>query len=285
MKADCGTIWLTAGYLGAVSLFVDRAEISDEMGILCRWGLDTQTDITATIETRECSNCLDEVGASDFPFQPTTDDCVHDLDTCKQCITTWIGTSLDNGNWKNITCLSVDCGAVLQYADVKRNSSDADMERYERFATRDALSTMPGFRWCLNPECSAGQIHDGDEAGTAILTCEVCDFKRCTLCERAWHQDETCDQYTQRLAAQPGEIDASEAWVANNSRKCPGCQSPIQKNDGCDHMTCELWYYAIECDADLSRHTLSSTILLALPSRLCRYPSRRQYCAQGRMQI
>lgn len=223
---------------GAVSLLADDIQLVDEMGLLNMWGLDSRSTVTATIETRECANCLDDAAPSDFPFEPTTDTCEHNLDICKQCITTWINTSLDNGNWKNISCLSVDCGGTLQYADVKRNCLPMDMERYERFATRDALSEIPGFKWCLNQECDHGQIHDDAGGIEPILTCEACRFKCCTACNRAWHQDETCEQYTQRLAAQPGQVDASDAWVANNSRKCPGCQSPIQKTEGCDHMTC-----------------------------------------------
>ena len=232
-------ILLTLINVGAITLFVDYSEISDEFERLWDWALASRTNITAAVETRECANCLDDVGTRDFPFEPTTEDCLHDLDICSQCLNTWINTSLDNGNWKNITCLSADCGATLQYADVKRNSSSADMERYERFATRDALSEMPGFKWCLNRECDHGQIHDDGGGTEQILTCEACHFKRCTVCDKEWHQDETCEQYAQRLAAQPGEVDASEAWVANNSKICPGCKAPIQKNDGCDHMTCE----------------------------------------------
>lgn len=221
---------------GALRMYYDSVELEDAMESMNFLHFESGSTITVEVETRECINCLDDVGLRDFPFEPTTDGCFHDLDICKQCIDTWITTSLDNGNWKNITCLSTDCGSVLQYADVRRGASAADMDRYERFATRDALSEMPGFKWCLASDCDAGQIHD--TSGTEILTCNSCGFKRCTLCDRASHQDENCEQYTQRLAAQPQENDASEAWVANNSRKCPGCQSPIQKNDGCDHMTC-----------------------------------------------
>jgi hypothetical protein len=225
--------------VGAISLFADYVELEDSMGRLSFLHHEPGANISATVVTRECVNCLNDAGEKDFPFEPTTDGCMHDLEICKSCIGTWITTSLDNGNWKNITCLSVDCGSVLQYADVKRYSNDADMERFERFATRDALAEMPGFKWCLNPDCDAGQIHDDGGGTEQILTCALCGFKRCTICDRAWHQDETCEQYTRRLAAQPGEVDASETWVANNSRKCPGCQSPIQKNEGCDHMTCK----------------------------------------------
>jgi hypothetical protein len=226
---------------GAIHMYYDDIELDDAMVALNFIDFEPGALISIEVETRECVNCIGDVGWREFPFEPTTEECFHDLDICKRCIETWITTCLDNGNWRNITCLSADCGSVLQYADVKRGALPADMQRYERFATHDALSGMSGFKWCLAPNCGSGQIHDDADGTEQILTCSACGFKRCTACDRAWHQDETCEEYTQRLAAQPTENDASEAWVANNSRRCPGCKSPIQKNDGCDHMTCKVF--------------------------------------------
>ena len=37
----------------------------------------------------------------------------------------------------------------------------------------------------------------------------------------------------QKLAA-----SQSESWVTKNTKACPGCKAPIQKNGGCNHVTC-----------------------------------------------
>jgi len=34
------------------------------------------------------------------------------------------------------------------------------------------------------------------------------------------------------------EIAAVSFWLINNSKKCPNCKSPIEKNEGCNHMKC-----------------------------------------------
>ncbi|KIW08379.1 hypothetical protein, variant 1 [Verruconis gallopava] len=224
--------------VGAIHMYTSDVELVDNMDRLDSFDFTCGSRIKAVIETRECVNCYDDVGYADFPLESTTEECLHELNICKSCISTWITTCLNNGNWNHITCLSANCGAVLQYGDIKRAATDTDMQRYERFSMRDALSEIPGFRWCLSPTCDAGQIHENSEGTEQILTCIACGFKRCTACDREWHQDETCKQYSDSLAVQPSEINASEAWIVNNSRKCPGCQSPIQKVNGCDHMTC-----------------------------------------------
>ena len=84
---------------GAVSLLA-HYELDDTMSLELFINFNADTTINATIETRECVNCLDDVGTRDFPFEPTTEECGHDLHICRQCVSTWIGTSLDNGNWK-----------------------------------------------------------------------------------------------------------------------------------------------------------------------------------------
>lgn len=34
------------------------------------------------------------------------------------------------------------------------------------------------------------------------------------------------------------ETAANVFWMLSNSKKCPHCKSPIEKNEGCNHMRC-----------------------------------------------
>jgi len=36
-----------------------------------------------------------------------------------------------------------------------------------------------------------------------------------------------------------GEVDDDETWVELNTKACPKCSFPIEKNGGCIHMTCK----------------------------------------------
>lgn len=52
-----------------------------------------------------------------------------------------------------------------------------------------------------------------------------------------------CDQaFVLNAASELGSTvaadKATEAWIGNNTRRCPSCSVPISKIDGCNHMTC-----------------------------------------------
>ncbi|KAL4872867.1 hypothetical protein BDV12DRAFT_161648 [Aspergillus spectabilis] len=36
------------------------------------------------------------------------------------------------------------------------------------------------------------------------------------------------------------EVELSMKKVEETTKRCPGCEWPIEKNEGCDHMTCKL---------------------------------------------
>ena len=53
-----------------------------------------------------------------------------------------------------------------------------------------------------------------------------------------WHADATCEQYAQWKRDNARGDQAYEEYVAAHTKKCPSCHVPIEKNSGCNHMTC-----------------------------------------------
>mmetsp|Transcript_12605 Transcript_12605/g.29433 ORF Transcript_12605/g.29433 Transcript_12605/m.29433 type:complete len:158 (-) Transcript_12605:428-901(-) len=68
------------------------------------------------------------------------------------------------------------------------------------------------------------------------MTCtnEGCKRQFCFVHNDA-HPDRTCKDYTRILRTQE---KPSEHWKQRNAKKCPGCKTPIEKNEGCNHMSC-----------------------------------------------
>ena len=93
-------------------------------------------------------------------------------------------------------------------------------------------------------------MHDASTEGY-IFRCTGCGYRHCTSCKVAFHTDETCAQYQERIAKereeelriQKEQEEASLAEVTKVSVACPGCGANIQKSHGCYHMTCERPIY------------------------------------------
>lgn len=101
---------------------------------------------------------------------------------------------------------------------------------------RQQLSSLPEFRWCLAPGCQSGQLHLGGTAEPRFV-CESCGHCSCVKCDVPWHDRESCSEYQYRKSEGP-----SYDTISATTKPCPKCQSRIEKNEGCDHMTCTSYY-------------------------------------------
>ena len=121
--------------------------------------------------------------------------------------------------------------------------------------------TTPGWRWCLSPSCRAGQVHVKKvkeapkqkrkrRGGVSqmpepesieepdIFICHECGAKACVICDRPWHDGESCADYQARVKDRLDEEDKSIKEMQKVTKHCPGCFKKIQKNGGCPSMHC-----------------------------------------------
>jgi hypothetical protein len=190
---------------------------------------------------RDCVVCSDSKIPLDFPVKAPTSSCEHPPQTCTDCLQKWIASELETKGCRGMTC--TQCPQLMQYEDIQRAASEATFTAYEKILTRDTLSKLPEFAWCLAAKCSSGQLHASTEGpNSAMMECHTCKFVQCLRHRRAWHHGETCQQYDYRSSGRMAH-DAERATTAildAISKECPGenCGCRIQKWDGCDHMTC-----------------------------------------------
>ena len=50
-------------------------------------------------------------------------------------------------------------------------------------------------------------------------------------------------------------------WLALNTKECPRCETPIEKNGGCNHMTCSKcnWHWCWVCFREWGDHRCEET--------------------------
>ncbi|KAI9034062.1 hypothetical protein DFJ74DRAFT_700453 [Hyaloraphidium curvatum] len=202
-------------------------------------GRSTKADQPSTGDapepTSECAVCSDLLPKTSFPPAPPTARCSHPVDICTSCVSASIESDTNSKGAMTIRCPSASCKRELSHEEIRVAATTEVFERYDRLITRNALSKMPDFRWCINPVCGEGHIHEG---GTdyPIMTCRACRTKTCFSCEVAWHNNMTCDEFQNTLLTD--DQRATAAYLERKTKRCPSCDRPIEKNGGCDHLVC-----------------------------------------------
>jgi hypothetical protein len=193
-------------------------------------------------KARDCTSCTESIPIADLPSLPN---CTHTAEVCRDCLALWIAAELSTNGWRGIKCPGTNCQVVLQHHDVQAYASTETFTKFDEFSVREALGDDPDFKWCPAPNCTSGQVHSGGNENN-IFQCIECGYRLCTIHQVAWHAGETCDEYDYRSSGQMRKAElerenkACEQVIKQMAKRCPRpqCEIPINKNEGCDHMTC-----------------------------------------------
>lgn len=197
----------------------------------------------AASRTRDCAVCGEATLIIELP---SLSSCPHDAQTCRDCYATWIASQLENNGWQQVKCPGTTCKINLEHEEIKAYATKAVFERYDALQTCGVLSSDPKFCWCRAQGCTSGQIHDAREVGN-LFTCIHCRASFCIVHGSAHDASESCREYEDRTREEEErnerekEIKASEDALGKLSKRCPNknCNSPIQKNGWCNHITCK----------------------------------------------
>jgi hypothetical protein len=190
---------------------------------------------------RECVNCLLDKPLNEYE-ERYSNKCVHiERTVCDTCVYNTIKSLLDNvGNNINIFCPEPNCLSIFNFQSIRyilRMGNNLELfERYDRQLTHEHLEQNEEFVWCAQNRCGSGQFHDMGIYSNPMVICFKCKQRTCAYHRTVWHIGMTCEEYDQSRISND---DNTQLWLKKHSKKCPKCQSYIEKISGCDHMTCK----------------------------------------------
>jgi len=139
---------------------------------------------------------------------------------CQNCALDHVASKIDEG--QNIYCPFHDCAAVLTVQEIKQLVGTQMVEKWER----KRLERNPMYHHCPKVNCSGYILGIANQRQTF---CPVCKRSLCSHCGKKWHPEITCKSLSRKEMQGCREVKA-----------CPCCERFIEKNQGCDHMTCQV---------------------------------------------
>ncbi|KAM4770805.1 cullin-9 isoform 2-T2 [Rhinophrynus dorsalis] len=162
---------------------------------------------------------------------------------CKNCWKEYLTTQIEQNLVLNCTCPTMDCLAQPT-SDFIRNiiSSKEIIEKYEKSLLRGFVEGCFNLTWCTNPQgCDRVLCKEGLGSGAACAKCSWLSCFNCSFPEA--HYPASCSHMSQWM--DDGGFYEGMSMEAQSkhltkliSKHCPSCQAPIEKNEGCLHMTC-----------------------------------------------
>lgn len=172
----------------------------------------------------ECPVCFNEV------TNPVKLDCGHTW--CKSCLQNYLRSSIDNASFP-LVCLGgeASCTARIPIHVAQEVMSAKDFNDILDVAFRAHVHSHPKeYHYCPTPDCK--QVYHRNTRGH-ILQCPSCLTRICPKCNAEYHEHAPCqgDEESDRALF--------EEWKRSHDVKdCPGCKAPIEREAGCNHMTC-----------------------------------------------
>lgn len=173
---------------------------------------------------------------------------------CKACYRGHILAALDDGiGVLHARCPHVGengtrCNVVIPADVAKQVLSEDEQRRYDDFRNRAYIEQKPKVRWC--PAAGCERAMEGPEASHAVDVQCKCGEHFCWACGAEAHRPVACEIVSRWQTKNTAESENLN-WILVNTKNCPKCKRPVQKNYGCMHMTCRppckhewcwLWY-------------------------------------------
>lgn len=177
-----------------------------------------------------CGICFESYS----PENVSTAACGHPF--CNTCWTAYISTSINDGpGCLTLRCPIPSCGAAVGVDMVNKLTSDEDKRKYRRYLLRSYIEDNRKTKWCPAPGCDCAIEFDLG-SGSYDVTC-YCSYSFCWNCTEEAHRPVDCETVSKWIMKNSAESENMN-WILANSKPCPKCKRPIEKNQGCMHMTC-----------------------------------------------
>ncbi|KAF8424054.1 hypothetical protein EV426DRAFT_100094 [Tirmania nivea] len=212
--------------------------LNSQEEVLDAAGLDTNAARTPRFEKVEgfmCDICCNEEdGLETFALR-----CDHRY--CVECYTVYLEQKIKGeGESGRIQCPCEGCSILVDSKAIKLLTQKSVSDRYQVLLNRTYVDDKDNLRWCPAPNCEyAVDCAIGPKQLTTIVPTVVClcGHHFCFGCGLNDHQPCPCALVKKWIKKCEDDSETAN-WISANTKECPKCVATIEKNGGCNHMTC-----------------------------------------------
>ncbi|XVF65470.1 hypothetical protein PTKIN_Ptkin09bG0252100 [Pterospermum kingtungense] len=205
--------------------FADEEGVRQSVGLLER-------PVVRVSNAREltCGICFESLPRNDI----TSAACGHPF--CWSCWQGYFSTTINDGpGCLSLRCPDPSCNAAVGQDMIDKLATCEEKEKYSRYLLRSYIEDNRKTKWCPAPGCEYA-VDFAIGSGNFDVSC-FCSHSFCWNCTEEAHRPVDCDTVAKWILKNSAESENMN-WILANSKPCPKCKRPIEKNQGCMHMTC-----------------------------------------------
>lgn len=165
---------------------------------------------------------------------------------CVDCYKQYLTQKIrEEGEAARIQCPSDGCPRIIDAKSLDL-LIDGDLNnRYRQLLNRTYVQDNDNLKWCPAPDCEnaiACGVKKKDLDRIVPTVACACGHRFCFGCILSDHQPAPCE-LVKRWLKKCADDSETANWISANTKECPKCNSTIEKNGGCNHMTCRKCKY------------------------------------------
>lgn len=184
------------------------------------------------INNKECLVCYME--ESDCPGGFFSLTCKHYF--CIDCWIQYLKTNVfDQGQVLFTKCQQKDCNLLVSESIFEKFLKDEEsLNNLKTGIQKNFTDYNNDVKWCPSPGCDAAVRCESKS--NKEIDC-VCGYTFCFKCTKEGHRPCQCEMIKTWDKKNSSESENIK-WITANTKQCPNCKKFIEKNQGCNHMTC-----------------------------------------------
>jgi ariadne-1 len=253
-------------------------KVTKEAGVFHRCNNNPAPIVSPTTTDRNCCNANDDSAANNT--QSCSDNkkhkcyicfdedyekhemmampCKHEF--CRDCWSGFLTSKINDGpSCIHTVCPHDGCNELVTEDEVSKIVPNL-LEKYREYQLGSFVESNKKARWCPGVGCDRIAIAFGTAGNNALgamnMKCDNCNTSFCLNCtSEEPHQPLSCSDL--ETWKNNYSTESSESWIHSNTKPCPACKTRIEKNQGCNHMTCRQCHHDFcwICMGDWANHT------------------------------